>query len=178
VTATPRTRKVLKGGAAIEDSTTTAAHTVAMSLYRAVGAPGTLMESPGGPEFALDPAYGAASLRSNHRVAVPLPQGLAWHTFQCAIVADDGRWIGIDAARSDDPARLKELAYDAVHITGAVPEATCVLILVKRSGAEEAEALAYAYDIVFGVAARGVDDEQSFAALRTSLRDRIIAAGF
>ncbi len=168
--------------APLDDAATSARRTLAQSLCRDLGQPGTLLESPKGLSVSLRAAVGAGEIRMPHPILIPLPEGQVLpHTADVLVELENGALLVLDFVTTGTPmGALKALAYDALQMR-RIDRSFAVLVIVRTSRPsvpqDQIEAIGHGFDHFFGIDEADTHSEAKFAALRSRITAWISAAG-
>lgn len=154
---------------------------IADALYRDVGHPGTILQTPKGVAFSVRHDIGAGEVRTMHTVTVPLPEGHSTsHQSAIAIELENRAHLVLDIVPSTASlADLKAHAFDALQFRR---NSRCftALVFIRIPGPglvqEQAERVAHGYDLFFGIEEEHARTEQRYAALRSRVGTWLSAA--
>ncbi|MHB8633135.1 MAG: hypothetical protein ACYDBQ_04080 [Thermoplasmatota archaeon] len=154
---------------------------IADALYKDVGHPGTILQTPRGVAFSVRHDVGTGEVRTEHALPLPLPEGHATsHTAALAIELENRAQLVLDIVASTTTlADLKAHGFDALQFRR---NSRCftILVFVRLPGPgitqAQAESIAHGYDLFFGVEEEHARSEQRYSALRSRVQSWLQAA--
>lgn len=147
---------------------------VADALYKDIGHPGTILQTPKGIAFSVRRDVGTGEVHTHHTLTVPLPEGhTTSHPAAIAIELENRASLVLDVLPSHASlTEVKAHAFDALQFRR---NSRCftVLVFLRVPGPgltqEQVESIAHGYDLVFGIEEEHARTEARYAALRSRI---------
>lgn len=154
---------------------------LADAIYKDVGHPGSILQTPRGVAFSVRHDTGAGEIHTQRAMTVPLPEGHSTsHQASLAIELENRAHLVLDiTTNATSLQELKALAFDALQFRR---NSRCftILVYIRVAGPgipqEQAEKIAHGYDLVFGIDEEHARTEQRYAALRARVSTWLSAA--
>lgn len=164
-----------------QGSTERARSTLLEAVYREAGVQGSRLEHPNGVSFDIHSEHHECVIHSPERIVVPLTEGRTTSHVADLVAQVEHRlalYVDITTSRTD-LGHIKALGYDAIHLRQAAQQPFRILVVVrtqtKRLEQAQIEAVAHAYDYVFGIDESVLGEPDKFAACRSEILSRLKA---